>query len=136
MTSTLLQNTPEEPEETDPPPPPPAPTQAPSAIGNDTNGTQPIAQAAPVAALNSADEVKELTWQEKEKNKQLTLLAMYKELLKLEGVTDGALPKHVDSRFDNIPVASKLLSCERKNEVRWLLVQGDSEAAGASELLE
>ena len=134
MTSTLLQNTPEEPEETPAPPTIPAPTPAPAA-GNDTNGSQPVTQAA-AAALNSADEVKELTWQEKEKNKQLTLLAMYKELLKMEGVTDGALPKHVDSRFDNLPVASKLLSCERKNEVRWLLVQGDSERAGASELLE
>ena len=132
MTSTLLENTPEEPPEDAAPAPAPAPAPAAGAPGAGDGSDGGLAS----AALNGEIEFKELTWQEKEKNKQLTLLAMYKELLSTSGVVDGALPKHVDSRFANIPVAAKILSCDRKNEVRWRLVQSDTERAGSSEVLD
>ena len=50
-------------------------------------------------------------------------------------MVEGALPKHLDSRFSNIPVAAKLLSCEVENEIRWKIVQEDSAHAGSSELV-
>ena len=122
MTSTMMANTPEDPPATDPPP-----TDPPAALeGNVTNVTLP-----PVL---ETDEHK--TWAQTQKQKQLTLIDMYGQLLKLDGLQDGALPKHVDSRFANIPVVSKLLSCDKKNEVRWMLVQDDTERPGASQILE
>jgi len=87
------------------------------------------------AALESGTEAVELTWKEKEKNKQLLLLDLYKGLLKTDGVKDGALPKHIDSRFSNIPIASKLLSCEKENVVRWKIVQEDQDQPGSSDLV-
>ena len=39
-------------------------------------------------------------------------------------------------RFGNIPIAAKLLSCEKENEVRWRLVQEDKDQAGASQLVQ
>ena len=56
-------------------------------------------------------------------------------MINTDGVVEGALPKHLDSRFSNIPVAAKLLSCEVENEIRWKIVQEDSAHAGSSELV-
>merc|ERR1719336_3116087 len=45
-----------------------------------------------------------LGWKESEKLKQLLLYDLYKGLINTDGVVEGALPKHLDSRFSNIPV--------------------------------
>merc|ERR1719499_1658033 len=87
------------------------------------------------AQLNNNPGNQKLGWKESEKLKQLLLYDLYKGLIKTEGVSEGALPKHLDSRFDNIPVAGKLLSCEVENEIRWKIVQEDSDYAGSSELV-
>merc|ERR1712106_761108 len=88
------------------------------------------------AALASNTASQKLSWKETEKNKQLLLLDLYKGLLSTDGVKDGSLPKHIDSRFSNIPIASKLLSCEKENDVRWKIVQEDEDQPGASELVQ
>jgi len=87
------------------------------------------------AQLNDNSASVQLTWKEAEKQKQLLLLNLYKGLIDTGGVRDGALPKHLDSRYANIPVASKLLSCEIENEIRWKIVQEDHDQPGASELV-
>ena len=87
------------------------------------------------AQLNDNSASVKLTWKEAEKEKQLLLLNLYKGLIDTGGVRDGALPKHLDSRYANIPVASKLLSCEIENEIRWKIVQEDRDQPGASELV-
>lgn len=76
------------------------------------------------------------SWKEDQKNKQLLLLDLYKVLLSTDGIKDGSLPKHVDSRFSNIPIVSKLLSCDKENDVRWKIVQEDEDQPGASELVQ
>merc|ERR1719431_956373 len=89
-----------------------------------------------MAGLENNPTKQELHWKESEKNKQLLLLDLYKGLLSTDGVKDGSLPKHIDSRFSNIPIASKLLSCEKENDVRWKIVQEDEDQPGASELVQ
>jgi len=88
------------------------------------------------AALESNPASQKLSWKETEKNKQLLLLNLYKGLLNTDGVKDGALPKHIDSRFSNIPIAAKLLSCKKENDVRWKIVQEDEDQPGSSELVQ
>merc|ERR1711963_1028330 len=98
-----------------------------SGDGGGTGGT---------AQLNSSPQKVKLDWKESEKLKQLLLYDLYKGLIKTAGVQDGALPKHLDDRFSNIPVAAKLLSCEVENEIRWKIVQEDTDYAGSSELVK
>ena len=89
-----------------------------------------------LSQLNTGEKPKvKLGWKESEKIKQLLLYDLYRGLISTDGVTDGALPKHLDSRFANIPVAAKLLSCDVENEIRWRIVQEDTDYAGSSELV-
>jgi len=88
------------------------------------------------AQLNGNGASQKLGWKESEKLKQLLLYDLYKGLIQTDGVQDGALPKHLDDRFSNIPVAAKLLSCEVENEIRWKIVQEDTDYAGSSELVK
>jgi len=77
-----------------------------------------------------------LPWKAKEARKQMLLVKMYSGLLSLNGVKDGALPKHVDSRFSTVPVAAKLLSCSAQNVERWKIVQENNDMPGSSEILQ
>ena len=86
--------------------------------------------------LNTAQINQQLDFKESRKLKQLMLYDLYKGLISTDGVVEGSLPKHLDDRFSNIPVAGKLLSCDVENEVRWKIVQEDSDYAGSSELVQ
>jgi len=105
------------------------------AAATTTTTTRPIIEVGEPSDL-TLQEKEEKTWKEKERNKQLLLLDTYKELLSTKGVREGALPKHLDSRFKTIPIAAKLLSCDLKNNVRWKIVQEDQDHPGSSEVVK
>ena len=110
----------------------PITTSNPAELGGGSGGSG----GSGTAQLNAAGVAQKLEWKESEKLKQLLLYDLYKGLIKTDGVVDGALPKHLDDRFANIPVAGKLLSCEVENEIRWKIVQEDTDYAGSSELVK
>ena len=66
--------------------------------GTPTSTSNPGELAAGLAALQDSQDSLQLGWKETEKNKQLLLLDLYNGLLSTDGVKDGALPKHIDSR--------------------------------------
>ena len=128
MTGTLLDNTPESPATA---------VLAAAGAGAGTPTTQATetggsGQAAAISVIG----VQNLPWKERKKRKQLALVATYQELLKTDGVSDGALPKHLDKRFWNIKTAAKMMSCDPENIERWKIVQEDDDLPGSSDYVE
>lgn len=105
---------------------------APSTGGGATTTAKPAGQAAAISVVG----VQNLPWKEAKKLKQQKLLATYEEILNVDGVMEGAWPKHLDSRFGNVKIASKMLSCEPENIERWKILQEDDDLAGSSEYVE
>ena len=111
-----------------------APTQAtPTGTGS---GSGSSSGSGGLSAAISVVGVQQLPWKEQKKVQQIKLSETYEKLLSIDGVSDGALPKHLDKRFANVVTAAKMLSCAPENVERWKILQEDDDLAGSSEYVE
>ena len=115
--------------------------EQPAAQGSNNPATQPTPSGSSntgggLAAAQSAAGSHQLSWKEQKKVQQMKLSETYAQLLSTDGALDGALPKHLDKRFANIPTAAKMLSCSPDNIERWKILQEDNNLGGSSEYVE
>ena len=115
--------------------------EEPAAQGSNNPATQPTPSGSAniggsLAAAQGAAGSHQLTWKEQKKAQQMKLSETYAQLLSTDGAMDGALPKHLDKRFANIPTAAKMLSCSPDNIERWKILQEDNNLGGSSEYVE